>query len=323
MKLLSLSLAFTLVVSILDISPGYAYDSAQIQASLKAKDYKKVIEVLSPDVEKLDRPGLFALAKAYSAQKKSEAAIKVYTAALSLNPKDVEAKSLIGAEQMVSGKEKEAMMTLKEALEIKNDFVPAYKLLIRIYEKKENMYELRLLYQDLVEKVGPKPEYFSKLCELSTVSGLYDIGEKYCRQSIDKNPKQANGYVYLGMTLKETGKIIEADMILKKAADDFPKSPLAQMTFAEHQVEKKNFISAYAYYKKAVEADSKNKNAYLGLAQSALEIQKYQESLDAFTKACQLDKNMITPFRKATNTLRTMRIEEWLKKFEAQSDKCN
>jgi tetratricopeptide (TPR) repeat protein len=327
MKSIFLSLALSFSVSLLDIGPGHlslagAYELSAIQKSLKEKDYNRVIQLLSPEVEKLDRAGLFALAKAYSSLKKSEAAIKAYTAALSLNPQDVEAKTLIGAEQIISGKEKEALITLKEALEMRNDFVPAYKLLIKIYEKRKNKYELRLLYQDLVEKIGPKSDYLTKLCELTTTDGLYDLAEKYCQQGIDTNSKEPNNYVYLGIARKETGKVKEAEMILKKVADDFSQSALAQNTYAHSQEEKKNFIGAYAYYKKAIAADAKSVPGYVGLAQSSLEIQKYQESLDAFVTACRLDKSTIPTFRRATNTLRTMKIDEWLKKFEKQSDDC-
>ena len=332
MKSLFLSLALVGTVSLLDIGLGhlslggsysYAYDLPLVQKSLKAKEYDKVVGLLSPEVEKLDRQGLFALAKAYSGLKKSEAAIKAYTAALSLNPQDVEAKTLIGAEQIVSGKEKEALATLKEALEMRSDFVPAYKLLIRIYEKRKNKYELRLLYQDLVDKIGAKAEYLTKLCELNATDGLYDMAEKYCQQGIEKNSKEPNNFVYLGVSRKGTGKTKEAEMILKKTADDFPKSALAQNIYAQSQEEKKNFISSYAYYKKAIVADSKSVPGYMGLAQSALEIQKYQESLDAFEKTCHLDKTTLPAFRKATNTLRTMKIEEWLRKFEKKSDNCD
>lgn len=327
-----LSPAFILIVSLLDISPvDYVWakpedskkvDMQMVQTELKKKNFDKVITILSSEIEHLDRKGLFALAKAYSAQKKSEAAIKAYTAALALNPNDLEARTLIGAEQFLSGKEKEALATLKETIQIKNNFVPAYKLLIKIYEKRKNKYELRLLYQDLVEKAGPDPEYFNKLCELTTTDGLYDLSQKYCQQAIEKSPKVASNYVYLGMTKKQTGFKTEAESILKKTADDFPKSTLALLTYAQHQEEVKNFISAYSYYKKAILSDKKSQTAYLGLAFSALEIQKYQESLDAFKEACKIEKNSIVPFRRATNMLRTMKINDWMTKFETSSEKC-
>ncbi len=313
-------------VSLLDFGRGpslaWGYNLPEAQSALKQKNYKKVITLLSPEVENLDRDGLFLLAKAYSASKSPEAAIKVYTACLTKNPKDFEAKTLIGAEQFVSGKEKEALVTFREALELNPRFVLAYKMLIRIYEKKKNKYELRLLYQDLVEKVGERAEYISKLCELTTLDGLYDLALKYCQTGIQKDSHNAVNFVYLGVTYHQTGNSVKAESFLKKAADDFPESELAQMTYAQFLDEMKNFIASYSYYKKAVAANKSSTSALLGWGNACLEIQKYQESLGAFEKACALDKLVLPSLRKATNVLRTMKNAEWLKKFETAIEKC-
>ena len=321
-----MGLGLLLLVSFLDFGRGgyacWAYDLSAAKTALKNKDYSKVIDLLSPEVENLDREGLFALAKAYSSQKKSAAAIKAYTAALALNSKDVEAKTLIGAELFVSGKEKESVNMLKEALEINPKFVPAFKVLIRVYEKRKNKYELRLLYQDLVDKVGEKAEYITKLCELSTADGLYDLSKKYCARGIELSPEEPSNYVHLGTTLKETGNIKEAESNLKKAADDFQKSVLSLMTYAKFLDDQKNYILSYTYYKKAVEVASKDTAPLLGLANATLEIQKYQESLEAYLKACKMDKASIANFRRSTNVLRTMKLETWLRKFESALDEC-
>lgn len=326
MKYFLLGLGLVVGVSFLDVRLAFnranAYDLPAAEAALKQKDYSKVISLLSPSVETLDRNGLFVLAKAYSASKNPEAAIKVYTACLTKDPKDVEAKTLIGAEQFVSGKDKEAMATLKEAIDINPRFVPAYKILIRIYEKKKNKYELRLLYQDLVEKVGDRSEYIVKLCELTTLDGLYDLALKYCQTGIQKDSSEASNFVFLGMTYNQTGETKKAENYLKKAADEFQGSELAQMTYAQFLDEKKNYIASYGFYKRAVDANKKSVPALQGLGHAALEIQKYQESLDAYAKACQMDKKTLPQFRRAANTLRTMRNADWLKKFEVAIDKC-
>ncbi len=86
--------------------------------------------------------------------------------------------------------------------------------------------------------------------------------------------------------------------------------------------EKKNYIGSYGYYKRAVDANKKSVLALQGLGNSGLEIQKYQESLDAYTKACKMDRKTLPLFRKAANTLRTMKSADWLKKFEIAIDKC-
>lgn len=326
MKLKILGLGLFLSVSILDVGQGlnlsWAYDLPGAQAALKQKNYEKVIEMLSPEIEKLNREGLFTLAKAYSSLKKHEAAIKAYTAVLSMNPKDHEAKTLIGAEQFVSGKDREALATLKEVLEMKPNFVLAYRILIRYYEKKKNKYEQRLLYEDLISNVGESTEAVTKLCELTATDRLYDNAMKYCQKGIARDPKVDSNYVYLGLTFRETGEIEKAEQNLKKAATDFPKSLLAQLTYAQFLDEKKNYISSYSYYKNALFADPSSIQALIGLGNSSLEIQKYAESLEAFSKACKLDKKTIPAFRKATNVLRTMKISDWLKKFEMAVDKC-
>lgn len=324
MKSFILGLSLFMSVSLLDIGQGaWAYDLAGAQSAMKARNYDQVIQLLSGEIEKLNREGLFLLAKAYSAQKKHEAAIKAYNACLSLNPKDFEAKTLIGAEQLVSGKDKEALATLKEALDGNPQFVPAYKLLIRYYEKKKNKYEQRLLYEDMIAKVGESTEALTKLCELTTQDRLYDLGSKYCQKSIIRDPKIADNYVNLGIVFKETGQPEKAEDNLKKAAQDFPKSLYAQITYAQFLEEKKNYIFSFTYYKRAAEADSKSVNALLGLGNSALEIQKYGDSLSAFERACSLDRKTLPSFRRAANSLRTMRIQDWLKKFEQAIETCS
>jgi tetratricopeptide (TPR) repeat protein len=326
MKLALLGLGLILCVSLLDVGYGlslaWAYDLPAAETALQKKDYEKVVLLLSPEVEKLDRKGLFLLAKAYSALKKPEAAIKAYTACLALNPKDFEAKTLIGGEQFAAGKEREALPTLKEALEMNNRFLPAYKLLIDVYEKRKNKYELRILYQDLVEKFGEKSEYITKLCELTTLDILFDLSLRYCQLGIQKDPKEPKNYIYLGLTLKDTGDRLKADSNLKKAADDFPKSDLAQLTYAQYLDEQKNYIGSFNYYKRASLAEPKSIVAFKGLGSSAVEIQKYGEALEAFQKACSLDKSSLPALRKATNSIRLMKVTEWLKKYEVAVERC-
>jgi len=326
MKSFILGLGLIITVSFLDVGQVWtlaqADDIQTAQVALKKKEYQKVIDLLSPKVEQLSRDGLFLLAKSYSFTNNHEAAIKAYTACLALNSKDHEAKTLIGAEQVKSGKDKEALATLKEALEINPSYELAYKILIQYYEKKKNKYELRLLYEDLIQNVGESVEAVTKLCELTTLDRLYDVAFKYCQRGIILSPQTPENYIYSGISSNETGQSDKADQLLKKAADDFPKSELAQLSYAQHLDDKKNFIGSYSYYKKTLVAKADSVPGLLGLGNSGLEIQKYAESLDAYSKACKLDRKMLPAFRKATNTLRTMKNQEWLKKFETGVESC-
>lgn len=301
---------------------SWAYDLPTAERALQKTEYEKVVALLSPEVEKLDRRALITLGKAYSALKKPESAIKTYTACLASNPKDFEAKTLIATEQLAAKHEKDSMASLREALEMNNRYLPAYKLLIEIYEKRKNKYEMRILYQDLVEKFGEKPAYITKLCELTALDVLFELSLKYCQLGIQQSPKEAKNFIYLGVTYRDSGDRAKASLNLKKAADDFSSSELAQLTFAQFLEEQKNSIGAYTYYKRASLADSKSTLAFKGLGSSAVEIQKYSEALEAFQAACRLDKTSLAALRKATNALRTMKEAVWLKKFEAAVETC-
>jgi tetratricopeptide (TPR) repeat protein len=326
MKSLLLGLGLILGVSFLDVGQVWtlarAADIQAAQAAAKKQDHQKVIELLSPQVEKLSRDGLMLLANAYSAIGNHEAAIKTYTACLAINARDYEAKALIGSEQVDLGKDKEALATLKEALEFNPNFAMTYKILIRYYEKKQNKYELRLLYEDMNENLGETVEAITKLCELTTMDRLYDLAFKYCQRGIVLSPQTPENFIYLGISAKETGQPEKAEENLKKAAEDFPKSELAQLSYAKHLDEKKNFIGSYSYYKKALAAKADSIPGLVGFGNSSFEIQKYAESLDAFSKACKLDRKTLPPFRRVTNSLRTMKIQDWLKKFETGVEAC-
>jgi tetratricopeptide (TPR) repeat protein len=319
-KLLKISILMTVIF--LDVGTASAYDKAALNLAIKSKDAEMLVKILSPEVEKLSQKDLALLAKAYSETNKSEAAIKTYTAAMSKNPKDFASKAAIALEQFKLGKESQSIASAREALEINDKYVPAYKVLIKIYEKRNNKYELRILYEDMLQKKLNSVDYISKLCEITTLDRLYDLSLKYCKTGISKDPENPTSYIYLGLTYRDTESAKKAEMYLRRAAIRFPKSLLAQMTYAQFLDEKKSYVEAFNYYKRATVADSQSTDAFVGLGRSALEIQKYQDSLDAFKKACDLDRSSLPAIRRATNTLRTMKIADWEKQFDQASDRC-
>ncbi len=299
-----------------------AFDQAQLTTAISKKNHIKIIELLSPEVEKLSNFNLNLLAQSYFETSNYLAAIKAYTACLSLDPKNFKAKTQIGLAQLNLGKDKEAMTTLKSSLEINAEYEPTYQLLVNYYTKKKNKYELRLLYQDMIEKLGEKAAYVTALCELSTKDSLYDLAIKYCKKGIQLDPKEALNYTYLGVSYQDTGDSRKGSRFLKLAADKFPNSEVAQLNYAQTLENEKNYIGAFSYYKKATVADTKSEKALIGLANSAIEIQKYKEALEAYQQACKLSKSALPPLRKAINTLRGLKTQDWIKKFDEAADSC-
>ncbi len=109
---------------------------------------------------------------------------------------------------------------------------------------------------------------------------------------------------------------------LKKAAQDFPKSELAQYQYAQALDEQKNYVEAMKFYKVGTEADPKSSRAWLGLATSSFEIRKFEVALIAYKNACKYDKKNSVAFRKATTTLRNQKNAAWASKFEEASETC-
>ena len=325
-QLLFRSLLFSalLTVSLLDFNPALAgtFQDPKAQTAFKNKQYERVVEILMPRLADLNRDSILILGKSQSELKNPTAAIKVFSAGLSMQPKDVELKSLIGGELFKSGKDRDAMVTLKEVIEINPKYLQAYRLLIQIYEKKKNKYEQRLLYQDMVDRFGEKPEFITKLCGLTSLEGFYDLAMKYCNSGIQANPMEPDNYVYLGLTYRDTGKLELAEKNLKHAADSFANSELSQVTYGQFLEERKDFILAFNYYKRATQKHESSIAGWLGVGNTGLEIQKLEESLIAFTIACKLDKSALPAIRRATNTLRLAKNEAWKKRFEAATESC-
>lgn len=324
-KGLCLQFALLLAVSFLDVYPAKAsgLNSAEANTAYQQHQYDKVVELLMPRLSELPRDQIILLGKSQEELKNYTASIKVFSTGVSLDAKDHEMKSLLGSALAKSGKDHDAIQVLKEVQDSFPKEVLSYRYLIEIYTKKANRYELRLLYQDMIEKFGEKPEFIGKLCELTTLDGLYDLSLKYCSQGIRQNAREPSNYIYLGLSYKDTGKPAEAEKYLKRAADSFSKSELGQLSYAQYLEEKKNYLLAFQYYKRSVVANKASLKGLLGTGNTGLEIQRLEDALIAFSEACRLDKSSLPPFRRAANTLRLAKNEAWKKKFEAAIEKCN
>lgn len=298
---------------------------SQLAEELYAQgEYEKVTLLLWKHVDKIQPAQLILLAKAHEKRREPAEMIRALNVELGKNENDYEAHFLMGNANTLARKSKEAMESYKRALEINNKYEPAYGGLINLYENREtpNLYELRILYQDMVDSIGPRPQYLRKLCEINTIDGTYEPAIFSCKKAIAKDARAADGYVYLGISYKGMGDNETAQKTLKKAATDFPKSELAQFHYGKLLEEQKNYVEAMNAFKAGTEADPKAARSWLGLATSSFEIRKYDISLGAYKNACKFDKKNAVAFRRATTVLRAAKDSQWVGKFEAASDTC-
>ncbi|MGZ3770300.1 MAG: tetratricopeptide repeat protein [Bdellovibrio sp.] len=288
------------------------------------QDYEKCTLLLWKQIDKIDRSGLILLAKAHEKRKEPNEMLRALNLLIGKDNKDSEAYSFIGNAYLLLKKNKDAIENYKKAIELNNKFEPAYIGLVNLYEKRDppNWYELRILYQDMMEAFGPLARFQRKLCEIDTSDNNPESAIRLCKEAIAKDPKVADPYVFLGTNYKSIGEEALALKTFKKAAADFPKSELAQYQYAKLLEEKKNFLDAMTVYKSGTEADSQSARSWLGLANSTFEMKKFEISLIAFKKACKYDKKNAVAFRRATTILRNQKNTEWLGKFEQASESC-
>ncbi|WP_413559135.1 tetratricopeptide repeat protein [Bdellovibrio sp. HCB209] len=288
------------------------------------KDYEKTTLLLWRQIDKIDRPAIILLAKAHEARSETGDMIRALNNLTSKNDKDFEAYSLLGNAYMLQKKPKEALENYKLAIEANPKYEPPYNALMKMYETRQppNYYEMRILAQDMIDNMGKKAEYLEKLCEINTNDNTFDAGLTSCREAIQKDAKRANSHVNLGLSMKGMGDDDKAKAVLKRAADEFPRSEFAQYTYGRLLEDDKSSIEASKYYKTGTEADPKSARAWLGLATTSFEIKKYEISLIAYKNACKYDKKNAAAFRKATTILRNSRVTDWVGKFESASENC-
>ena len=263
------------------------------------------------------------MAQAYSKVQNSSLAVKILSIALGKNKNDVQAATWLAHEQIRMNKDRDALATLKDALERNPKYEPAYLELSNLYEKKNNKYELRMLYVDMIQKVGPRPLYLENLCKLYTIGGFFEEGKAICRDGITADKNNPKNYLNLAVCLRDTGHKDEAKSLMKRAADNFTNDEESQMLFAKFlEVDEKNLSQALQYYKAAVNANPNSAKAWIGVANVQLDLLKYSESLEAYKRACSLSRIAIQETRHAIAVLRTSKSEEWLPQFDHLAETC-
>ncbi len=199
---------------------------------------------------------------------------------------------------------------------------PAYRGLISVFEAQKNSYEIRTVLTDMLSVFGKDPEVFTHLCRLDYIDGFLDATIQNCGRAIEIKSSIAENHIYLGLAFKAQEKTQRASKIIKTAAKQFPKSELAQYEAARFYENEKNWEAAILYYTKCISAKSKSVKCYLGLGRSNLESKKMAASMEAFLKACQLDKTKYSDIRAAMGILRTRGNQKWYSKFKSAANKC-
>ena len=85
---------------------------------------------------------------------------------------------------------------------------------------------------------------------------------------------------------------------------------------------KRNLEEALTHFKRAYTIEPKSSRVLVATANAAFDLQKYDEALEYYVKACQADRQTGFEFRRATNTFRLQKNLNWQNKYEVGWGKC-
>lgn len=300
-------------------------------------DYERVTQILWKNIERIDRAGKILLAKAHDKRSEPDQVLKAVQLLLSKNAKDAEALTIQARAYLMKLKQVTplegrrlklaslAMDSLKAAIDADPKYVPAYEEVANIYDRKEkpNLYELRLLYQDMIEKIGPKFEFFAKLCKINYLDGVNDPAIESCNKAIQLNDNDPVSFVYLGLVHRQIGNNEKGTKVLKEAAQKFPQSALALETYAKSLEDDKNYIEALQVYETCISVERANENCLVGAGVSASELQKFEKSFSLLKIACSLNRKNAVTVRKIATQLKSPKLIQWRTQFEQLALGCH
>ncbi len=299
-----------------------ASSMALAHAYYDKKEFAKVPPLLWKFVDQLQKKDFYILLRSQNELGQADELLKISNLLISRNPKDFEAFHYQGKAYVMKKKDKEALDSFKKAIEGNAKYLPSYLSIAEIYEKRKNLYEQRALYQDMLQVFGPLTQILTHLCQVNTKDGFAELGEKYCRQAIQKDPTIPENHINLGLVILQTGEKEKAKEIFKSTAEKFPKSELAALQYGDFLEGEKNYLDSYKTFKVCVDNYPNSEKCLLGASNSAFQIQKLDEAHKNFKKLCGMSRNYAVHVRRALASLRKSGPKEWADKFQDLSDTC-
>lgn len=286
------------------------------------KKYTKATALLWENIEHLTEADLILLTKAHYLNKDYFESTKAANLALAKNENNFEALTYLGLCQLQKKKDREAKEFFRRASEVNPLYMPAINGLVEIYEKSSNYYELRLIYQDLIKRVGEKTEYLTKLCDIDTRDAIAEGAQQNCRKAIQADPSVPENYSNLGLVYRNINDMEKAKEQLRVAADKFPKSNTNQFNYAHFLEEQKNYVDAFKYYGRCIKINDFIENCWVGYTSTSYQIQKFGETLVGLKKSCVFNKKHSFLGRKAASFARSVKQTEWARKLDALAEVC-
>lgn len=282
----------------------------------RKKDYDGMIQLLAEHKDKIGRGGLLLLARAYGKVSRGGDEVATLELANARYPKDASLQTELAIALARAGRHDESIAAFYKIKEAHPKHVPAYDGLLKELVTAQSRQEARDLLSDMIKRFGMKPRWASESCSLYTADAFHTKAVEMCRRARTLDAGNPMNAVNLAATYREQGEAEKARKILVEAAKRIKRSEPVQTALGDYFVEKKNYVDALRWYRAGAQNDAKSYRAQLGYAQAALELQKLEEAMTAFSAACRIDRQAIREFQSALGRIRQRGDLKWQTRFE-------
>jgi tetratricopeptide (TPR) repeat protein len=184
---------------------------------------------------------------------------------------------------------------------------------VAVYEKWLQMLERHVSHpaheaisvMDDMKKNGVSfaPKHYSLLCQYHSKAGYVDYAQISCEQASRIDPENPDNLIFLGQSLLNSGEEDKGRRMLASVGRKYKDSARAVHATALNYQDNKNYAQAYIFFKKATQINGGHDESFLGLGQTAFELRKYDEALNAFNEHCRRVDRVSQEFRRSTGLL--------------------
>lgn len=298
------------------------------------KNWVQVIRILSPVSENISDKSLKQLSHSYLQAGKPREAHALVGTLLSHTKKSadalllaVEIDSEIAKQTNFQPEATEAherlFTTLKEAQKLHPTEIKVYEVWLAMLEKHITHYAfeaLRVMEDMKKNNLSFAAKHHSLFCKYNYLAGYNKETQQACELAATEDPKNPENRIYLGQSYVNTGEEEKGQRMLASIGEKFSTSAKALHATAHNYQQNKNLSQAYFFYKKAVAHKESLDESYLGLAQVAFELRKYDVAMNAFKEHCRRTDRLHQEFRRASGLLKDS--PEWQSRYRQSMLDC-
>lgn len=311
------------------------------QLYFRSKQFEKVIAILKGYKSTISDKSLSRLASSYKRTGEVEKEIQVLQQLSKARPNSYKphlalgnaflktlkkpdvGRALLRSDIQNNNKiETKAIFHYREAIRLSKKFQEPYDRLLAFFLERDNHYEAQKLLEGMMQKFGKKGVYYSHLCRLFSVQAFLEQSHKTCSSAIRKDRKNPDNYVYLANTFFDMKKKAKAIKFLVKATKKFPGNFFVHSSLAKNYQREENFLLASKHHRIATQLKPDAKESIIGLAESLFQIEKYDEALTYYKRACQMDRTYKLRLRVATNTLKKEGKYKYVPDYQDEVTAC-